>query len=193
MNINRFTLARQAQTVQRYHIERTIRRQSVGEHTFGVLCVAMELSNGSMSAALVSAILHHDVPEAITGDVPATARWKSPALQASLALLDNEVIERYGLQDHELLSPAELRILKLSDLLELVMFCIEDAEMGNVNAMNIANRAWDSLWDNYLGADENTVRITTMSGKFKSEAERELISYIEQRHETVRRFYERGR
>lgn len=193
MNINRFSLARQAQRVIRCHTEPTRHIQSVGEHTFGVLCLVMELTNGNPSPELVKAALHHDIPEAITGDIPSPAMWRSEALRAGAAVLEDEILEKYALTSASELSKTDLRILRIADLLELVMFSVEEAERGDVTSLNRAGRAWDALWTRYLGFEGGDIRKTTISGKFANDTEKEVIGWIEHRYEMAGRHYERGR
>lgn len=142
MNLPKLYLLRQAARVERMHTQPTTRQQTVGEHTFGVLalidCIAPEMTMNIWRAAL-----YHDAAEAITGDTPATAKWKYPGLAKSLDQIESTIALK-----HEMVIPLadkEKDVLKFCDTMELTIFCIEEAERGDRNAIRVAYNCIDFL------------------------------------------------
>ena len=134
-------IPRAAAHVKRYHTIQTIGNQSVAEHSFHVAMLCLEickLNNVDCPAELLKAALFHDLPEYKTGDVPATAKWGSPGLKTLLDSLEDDVISEYGLEVY--LTIEEATILKYADILELVMYCVDQMNLGNRNARIIASR-----------------------------------------------------
>jgi 5'-deoxynucleotidase YfbR-like HD superfamily hydrolase len=115
-------LEREAADVLRYHTQRTLRQQSIGAHSFGVMQLVLAADPECRKEVLVAA-MRHDYAELSTGDVPAPAKRASAALQGALDDLERA---------HPHLAPhpgpftsRELRILKWADTMELVLWCIE--------------------------------------------------------------------
>lgn len=134
-------IPREAAHVKRYHTIPTIGQQTVAEHSYHVamLCIDIQARNNERcSAELMRAALFHDLPEHKTGDIPATAKWGSPGLKSLLDSLENDVITDYGIEVD--ISEVEKIVLKYADILELVMYCIDQMNLGNRNAKVVANR-----------------------------------------------------
>lgn len=128
------TLYRDAGAVKRYHVKRTHRTQSVAEHTFGMLMLVKQVTRGrgefglQARAVLYEAILHHDLPELMTGDVPAPIKRAHPELGP---LMDSIEQELYPLYQEFDLTTEEGALLKWADRMELVLWCLEEVRMGN--------------------------------------------------------------
>lgn len=114
---------------KRAHCVKTVHTQSVAEHSHGVALFCAQLCGGQPSAALLLAALYHDLPECVTGDVPATAKWHNEKLADALELAENEFMDDNNLQIA--LSSDEQLILKLADLLDLGFYCIDELMYGN--------------------------------------------------------------
>ena len=113
--------------VLRYHTEPVVHRQSVGEHTYGVLwmlCLITDPSKELMKAALM-----HDTAEYAVGDVPSPTK-KTPVIKQAFDQLEDEMLERllWKLPD---ITDVEARFLKLADLLEGAAFCLSEWRRGN--------------------------------------------------------------
>lgn len=128
-------LEREAADVLRYHTQRTLRQQSIGAHSFGVMQLVLAADPECRKEVLVAA-MRHDYAELSTGDVPAPAKRASAALQGALDDLERA---------HPHLAPhpgpftsRELRILKWADTMELVLWCLEEHEMGNTLVDKVA-------------------------------------------------------
>lgn len=120
---------RQAAMTKRCHTVPTIGSQTVGEHSYHVAMLVMELTAGQPSLALVKAALYHDLAETATGDVPATTKWRSPMLKHKLDIMETVFNNRHGLSVH--LSTEEALILKWADALELGFYCTDQLMYGN--------------------------------------------------------------
>jgi 5'-deoxynucleotidase YfbR-like HD superfamily hydrolase len=137
---DRLRLLRTAASVKRLHTRRTIHSQTVGEHTFGVLGLLFEVCEPSIE--LVKAALYHDVPEAITGDVPSPAK-RVYAIKEAFEAFEDDIELVYSLTTT--LTPLEQRLLRFCDVMELIIFATEEAEMGNAMMLMVRERALSYL------------------------------------------------
>lgn len=78
------------------------------------------------------AALAHDVPEAVTGDIPSPAK-RALGIDAAAAIdrAEGEVIEKAGLVNPQSLDFVDQWWLKLADNCDGLLFCAEEAAMGN--------------------------------------------------------------
>lgn len=130
------TLYRDAGAVKRYHVKRTHRTQSIAEHTFGMLMLVKQVIQLSdvpfeRTAVLYEAILHHDLPELFTGDVPAPIKRVHPELGPLMDSIEQQLVPLYA--EFEL-TAEEGALLKWADRMELVLWCLEEYRMGNTYA-----------------------------------------------------------
>lgn len=137
-------IERQAGAVKRYHTVSTIKTQTVGEHSFNMCMILYKLVD-EPSANLLKAVLFHDLPEIITGDIPATAKWNFPSLDQVLSAVESVVINENN-WDVEL-TEEEKKILKYADMIELVMFAKDELSLGNSNMRVIFDRGVRYLED----------------------------------------------
>jgi 5'-deoxynucleotidase YfbR-like HD superfamily hydrolase len=124
----RFQKIRDASHVQRWHTKRSIHRQTVGEHTFGVVAIILHLWPYS-HLNLIKAAMWHDIPEIATGDIPAPTKRKYPDLNMALQIAEHEFMVEHGL--YEGMNSNEINRLKLADLAELVLYAHEEMQAGN--------------------------------------------------------------
>jgi len=134
MNWKLMRLFRATARIQRLHTMPSQYRQSVGEHTFSMALIVMFI-HPNASAALLRAALKHDMAEAFTGDVPSPAKWHFPAIEDALKDAENKIHHRFEI--HEDLTVHERNILKFADICELLMFCLEEAQGGNLIMLNV--------------------------------------------------------
>lgn len=121
-------LYRDAGNVRRYHTQRTLRAQTVAEHSFGV-CMLIRQVWPDCSRNLLFAAMHHDLPELMTGDIPAPAKRAHPQMDAYLEEFEASLHPLYF--NTEYMSAEELATLKWADTMELVLWCLEEWRMGN--------------------------------------------------------------
>ena len=123
-------LFRDAGAVKRYHTCRMARQQDLAAHTHGVAMLVLQVFP-ECSKNLLVATLHHDLPELVTGDIPAPTKRGSVVLTLELERMEQGTAPLYVDMG---LSPFEECVLKWCDTFELVLFCMEDLLMGNVYA-----------------------------------------------------------
>src|SRR5215831_77326 len=118
----------EAGMVRRYHAKRVIQHQTIGEHTWGVCMLIYWLYYPNKPPQeIIGRALFHDVPEIITGDVPAPAKWRSPALTEALDGLEAMVASELGFAEH--MEPHV--VLSYADNVELLMYALSEVKLGN--------------------------------------------------------------
>ena len=128
-----YYILRQAARVKRYHTVPTIRTQTTGEHSYGVLMILMHVFDYEVPRELMRAALFHDLAEISTGDTPATAKWKSPELKRQLEMMEAS-FEKSNRIEYNLTEQEQI-VFKFADMMELCMFCKEEIKMGNTEAL----------------------------------------------------------
>jgi 5'-deoxynucleotidase YfbR-like HD superfamily hydrolase len=132
------TFIRRSGQVQRYHTEHVLRRQSVGEHSYGVAWLCWYMTNGVLSAHLLMHALAHDAAEHEVGDVPAPVKRKFD-LRKVYEAAEQEALLAAGI-DLPQLSPQEQLILKVADACEGALYCLREVEMGNRTLLPVLGR-----------------------------------------------------
>lgn len=121
-------LYRDAGQVKRYHTQRTLRQQTVAEHSFGV-CMLIRQVWPDCSRNILFAAMHHDLPELMTGDIPAPAKRAHPQMDTYLEEFEASLHPLY--YDTVWMDAEEQAVLKWADTMELVLWCLEEWRMGN--------------------------------------------------------------
>lgn len=123
--------------VKRLHTVPTLRTQTVGQHVYGSQVIAVELMNRAMvedhevsAASVLLSLLMHDAPEVDTGDVPAPTKRKSLEVAKALDEMEAEFYDRMRVELPSL-NELENDIVKASDVLDLMMTCVRERQMGN--------------------------------------------------------------
>ncbi len=125
---------REAADVQRLHVIRTIGEYSNGQHSFNMLAL-LRLLWADAPKELIWAIVEHDVPERVIGDVP------SPALKhvyhnsnEAVVLEELDVLQQLFGEQHFIGLSEELhRWLKALDIFELYLYAKDQFRLGNRN------------------------------------------------------------
>jgi 5'-deoxynucleotidase YfbR-like HD superfamily hydrolase len=125
----RFRLLEESARVLRWHTECVARQQTVGEHTYGVVNLVLELTGDEASKALIIAALRHDTAERKFGDVPGPTK-RLMNVKESFDKLEEDHMASVGLYMPSL-TDEDQRILKLADNLEGAMYCAFEARRGN--------------------------------------------------------------
>jgi 5'-deoxynucleotidase YfbR-like HD superfamily hydrolase len=145
ITFRRLLLMRGVARVARMHTMPTLRTQTVGEHTFGLLAILdYVMSPEPVPQALFRAALYHDAPEYITGDTPSTAKWASSNLEDSLKFVEQRIETQYDLPKLAT-GTVEKDILKFCDLMELGIFCLEEYRMGDYRMKDVCNRVIEAV------------------------------------------------
>jgi 5'-deoxynucleotidase YfbR-like HD superfamily hydrolase len=132
MNFARLKLHRCAARVVRCHTSHVNHRQTVGEHTFGLLCILFEIADRQDTFDIVQYALDHDVPEAIEGDTPSPVKWRHPNLHKALHEAEASIQKEFDLTADTHLSVRQQQIFRYCDIMEFVMFAIEEVDSGNI-------------------------------------------------------------
>jgi len=176
-------LCRNAGLVQRMHIVPTIREHNVAEHTYNAMVIARELCNQAklgiaICRSVMEYLLYHDIEEVYTGDLP--AYLKSEEELSGVIKMVEERWSRAALPFHiseikESSIPIVKQLAKISDCLELCMFCIEEIERGNRHPMLIST------------TERALEYATKNSESLSSEAKRVVDSWLDILDERYRR------
>jgi len=142
MNISRLQLFRAAARVERMHTVPPLYKQTDGEHTFGVLAL-LDHVYPEAPLRLWRAALYHDVPETVNGDTPSPALHRHTMLRDGMLEADRQVNEQYAMEIK--LDTLEKRILKFCDRMELAIFCVEEADSGNIKMLRLYYRCMHSI------------------------------------------------
>jgi 5'-deoxynucleotidase YfbR-like HD superfamily hydrolase len=125
---------RRAALVKRWHTWPVLREQTLAAHSHGVAMLVWQVYPEA-SAGLLMAALVHDLAEVSTGDVPAHVKWANPEMTAMLEAMEQKWLEKQALDFK--LSTVEQTILKFCDSFELLMFALEEFNMGNQNMREV--------------------------------------------------------
>ena len=127
-----------ANDVMRWQIVKTIRQQSVAEHSFNVAMIAMDMAvrvdfdAEDIKRALIWSLMH-DIPEVFIGDIATPVKREierycldeSPIKDMEVQMCGVEFYDLWALSHKE--SPHVGRIVKLADLADAIKFLDENA------------------------------------------------------------------
>jgi hypothetical protein len=141
-------LMREGAAVQRCHTVPTINEYSNGHHTYNMLAMLRHLWPEA-PIALVWAIVDHDQPERLTGDIPAPSKW--------FGIVDREKLDEFehwfalhvhGFDFMDMLDEDLLAWFRGLDIIELYMFGRDQMHMGNRNFEVMTDRIVRYIHDN---------------------------------------------
>lgn len=161
--------------VRRFHQHHQLVQDTDGRHSHGVAMIAALLSNGEPSAALLIAALTHDLPELVSGDVPATTKRVMRSGSFDLDAYETSINKHYGFPGE--LTDKELRTLKLADGLDGMLQCTREVAVGNRTVVWVYEK-----WLSWLQADFGEL----------TAAEQAMLSAIEIIWKNVRNSYNAG-
>jgi 5'-deoxynucleotidase YfbR-like HD superfamily hydrolase len=128
--VQRVKFAREAGAVRRLHIHRIIGEYDIAQHTYGALCL-LRVLNPDAPSRLLWAILSHDKPERLTGDIPSPAKYNCHWFdKEKYAKHEDEILAGTGFNWDEL-TPEEEQWLKAIDALEFFLFCLDQEQLGH--------------------------------------------------------------
>lgn len=164
MNLSDRILAlREGGQTVRAHIIPYVGTYNVAMHSYNAANMLLLLCpKNILSMELVKAVLWHDVAERWTGDTPATAKWASPILKATLDRLEAKINNKLGIT--VLLTTQQEDWLRAVDLLELYVWTQEQLFMGNRNVEDMATRIKDIFQDNW---DKTPVQVREFMEEFE--------------------------
>ena len=129
--------------------------QNIAAHSWGVAMILLDLFPAVSRSCLIYA-LRHDVPEIVTGDVPANVKWQHPGLQDTLEWIEEGFLNKMSWptesEKHGVPYLAgsedwhnERLYIKIADRVELLFYCLEQIYMGNLLLMDVFKNARDKL------------------------------------------------
>lgn len=104
---------------------------STAAHQWGVAMLLRYLYPNDF-AELVEHALTHDVAEAWLGDLPAPVRWVLGDVNNKIQDEEDKILRKYGLPTTKDLTGPQLFKIRVCDMLELYLWCREQAAMGNL-------------------------------------------------------------
>ena len=149
---------RMAGRIRRLHIKpMNGDEQNIAAHSWGVTMILLDLFPAVSRSCLIFA-LRHDVPEIVTGDVPANVKWEHPVLQDTLEGIEEGFLDKMSWptesKKHGLPHLAgsenwhnERLYIRIADRVELLFYCLEQIYMGNLLLMDVFKNARDKLKD----------------------------------------------
>lgn len=140
---------------KRYHAADTLTSQTVGEHSFGVAWLVVLLCPQARKE-LILAAMAHDLAEHLVGDVSSPTKRKYPALKTLVDDAEAELLKSHSLDFETQLTKDEMRILKLADNMDGMMFCIRERKMGSRFVCSIYGNFYNytaELLDSYAPID----------------------------------------
>ena len=141
-NVERIKFAREAAEVKRCHTFRIHGEYNVGLHTHNMLSMLRILWKDA-PIDLIWAIHEHDLPERLTGDIPAPSKWAGVTDPVVLNYYETIVCEMvFGSYSKIKLNSNEKNWLKGLDMLELFCWTKDQLVMGNTNVTGMKDRLW---------------------------------------------------
>lgn len=125
----RLDFFRDAGEVKRCHTERTLRSQTVAQHSWGVATILL-MVHPEADAKLLRAALWHDVSERAMGDIPSPVKWASEGMHAAIESLEDDINTQWDIMPKGL-TEAERALLKFCDAFEFYLWTREELAMGN--------------------------------------------------------------
>lgn len=132
---------REAADVERLHTVRHIGEYTVGQHCFNMLTLLRILWPGAPKE-LVWAIVDHDLPERLTGDIPAPTKWFGIIDRDRLDHFDEALLERlFGDMQGDISgNPGLAAWLHGLDIVELWLYGRDQVAIGNKNMKRMVDR-----------------------------------------------------
>lgn len=122
-----FDEAWNAGQIARFHTERVQRRQTVGEHSWGVALICLTLWPDRTD--LIGGAIVHDIGELYLGDLPHPAKGLYVDVERERAA-EKRLLENYA--DFYSLTVADGYRLKIADMMDFVFYVQREAMMGNM-------------------------------------------------------------
>jgi 5'-deoxynucleotidase YfbR-like HD superfamily hydrolase len=130
--------------VKRWHTVDTVGTQTVADHTYGVLCTLLYITDGTASKDLMLAALQHDIAEGMTGDAPHPFKLKH---REEFDYLEDAAMREINPNATYMgtLTSEEKLLLKIADLLEMGIWATYELVLGNAYALTIMQNILKAL------------------------------------------------
>lgn len=137
-SISKIKYSREAAAVRRCHTLPLHGTYEIGGHSFNMLTM-LKILHPRPTLPLVWAIVAHDLPERLTGDIPSPVKWFGVTDAKLLEELEIAIGIKIG-QPMEKLTQEENYWLMSLDLLELYLWTLDQISMGNQNVVAMQRR-----------------------------------------------------
>ena len=129
--IHRVRAIREGGDVERCHTTPHHGSYNVAEHSWGVATL-LGILHPTPSTPLILAALWHDVSERWTGDIPAPMKWLAgDAFKNELARVTINIEEHLHIDQIMALTTTDTKWLKACDMLEFLLWSIDQLALGN--------------------------------------------------------------
>ncbi len=179
MNKPWFNIARESGAISRFHTRNMLYKQSIAEHSYNAIIIALELMNDVEEIDEKRLILYlslHDLSEASTGDVHGGAKKHNKELKKILDQMEytwvKDNVPEY-LQHAFVLSYKEKLIAKISDLLEALHTALIEVRLGNDVLKSAVNDVWNTLVEKFIEASNFDLTLARNTDKILSWLEKE--------------------
>lgn len=115
--------------VKRFHGFHLLMENTVGHHTFNLIGILLTCAPYT-SKELMLAAYYHDLPECITGDIPAPFKRAVPGLRDAMEAEEARLLACYDIQLPHLTDKEQVW-LKLADSMDGAFHCLEERRLGN--------------------------------------------------------------
>lgn len=133
LNVQKVKFAREGGNVLRCHAQRGIREYPVSGHTFNMLCL-LRILYPDAPKELIWAVLQHDVPERIVGDIPHPAKHIGFIDATYLKETESELqVLVFGEDPESDLSEEDLLWFRGLDMIEFYLYCRDEQMLGNLS------------------------------------------------------------
>jgi 5'-deoxynucleotidase YfbR-like HD superfamily hydrolase len=137
---------RRAGDIKRYHLHRTIGEQTVASHSWGVAMLVYALCEAP-SANLIKAVLCHDIAERAVGDIPSPVKkLLTKEAKDSLDEMEQIYLDTVGIS-WGYLTEYEKEVLNVADILEGMLYCLDQVQLGNLNMVSIYKTSVSYLFE----------------------------------------------
>lgn len=167
LEIDQIAAIREAGKVRRCHVFPINGEYNVAIHTYNAIGLYMALCP-DQNLNTVATILTHDLPERWLGDVPAPAKWENPKLKEVYEDAERDILRALELEFD--ISTMDSLWVKGCDMLEFLLFCIDQERLGNRNISvpmaRIKNALETFLEPEYIPEELKTFYNQIMTGGF---------------------------
>ena len=128
--------------VTRFHTSPTIHERNVAAHSFNMMLILDWVYEGEPPVALLRAAMLHDLHERYMGDIPYPIKHE-PELEPLFYSVEKRINTRMGIKYR--LSNHEQEVLNCVDMLEFILYLLQEKRLGNTNNVEAFNRAREAV------------------------------------------------
>lgn len=128
---NLYWIKRMGQTVRFHGTNPLSRPETVFHHSASVAAILLQIVPEECTPELLAAAITHDLPEGVTGDIPAPVKMLFE--NSKLEKMEEDVLSFYNMfyDRTEELTTAQKSLLKSADRLDAMLTCLMERMRGN--------------------------------------------------------------